>query len=96
MKVVRLQTRNPLVALAVLLIVVAVVLLVLGLGVALLAGGAVIGGAALLGRRVLRLRRPPPPPLSRLDPSREIFASPTHEPTHDRSRDALPPGSTER
>ena len=84
-RVVRLNTRNPIVALAVVLLVVAVLLLVLGAGAALLAGGAVIGGATLLARRVLRLGKRPPPRIAPLDPSREVFPGQSSDRT-------LPPG----
>ena len=84
-RTVRLQTRNPVVALALTLIVVAVILLVLGLGVTLLAGAAVVGGAGLLARRVFRLRRAPPTALPTLDPSREVFPAQQSE-----DRRALP------
>jgi hypothetical protein len=86
-RVFRIQSRNPIVGVAIGLIVVAVILLVLGLGVALLAGAAVIGGVGLLARRVLRLRRPAPAILVKPDPAREVFA-----PREANDRRTLPPG----
>jgi hypothetical protein len=76
-RVVRLNARNPIVGVALLLVLVAVVLLVLTLGVTILAGAAVLGGAAFVVRRALRLGRRPAAPeraLPPLDPANEVFA----------------------
>ncbi len=75
-RVVRFQTRNPVAAAAVLLLVLALLAVVLTVGLTLVAGLAVAGGAALLVRRVVggRLPRGAPPALERpLDPGREVF-----------------------
>jgi hypothetical protein len=80
-RVIRLQSRNPVVGLVVLLLVLALVLAIVTAGVTLLAGAAVLGGAAyavrrLVGGRALPRGRPvDAPAIGRLDPSREVFAA---------------------
>src|SRR5688500_7085240 len=53
-RIVRLQTRNPVVGAALLVLVLALLAAVVAVGLTLLAALAAVGGAALLGRRVLR------------------------------------------
>src|SRR5205807_2314751 len=57
MRVVRFQTRNPLVGIALLVLVLAVLAVVFAASVTLLAGAAVVGGVGLLARRMLHRRR---------------------------------------
>ena len=84
-RVVRLQSRNPLVGIALLLLVLALLAAVVVFGMALLAGAAVLGGAVYLGRRLVGRpvlgerggagRLPGvEAAVGRLDPSREVFA----------------------
>jgi O-antigen ligase len=82
-RIVRLQTRNPLVAALLAVLVLAVLAAVVVFGAALLAGVAVVGGAAVAVRRLAggrALRRGAVPPDQTLgdaplDPRREVFAA---------------------
>lgn len=80
-RIVRLQTRNPVVGAALLVLLLALVAAVLAVGLTLLAALAVAGGAVLLGRRVLHGRRIAPPAPARPDRAGEVF--PTRAPTID-------------
>ena len=71
-RVVRFQSRNPIVVAAVVALLLAVLAVVLTVGLAVGAALAVVGGAALLSRRVLG-RRLPPPERQVLDRSMEVF-----------------------
>lgn len=100
-RILRFQTRNPVLGAIVLVLVLALLAAVFAVGLTLLAGlavaGAVVGGGALLARRALGGRRTTttlPPPLDR---AREVFP-PGHDPSDERdARDApgrrLPPGA---
>ncbi|HEY0971804.1 MAG TPA: hypothetical protein VGE02_12620 [Gemmatimonadales bacterium] len=73
-RIIRLQSRNPLVSAALLLAAVAAVVALVIFGLAILAGLTVVGGAALLARRLLGARRRRErSPSPGLDPSREVF-----------------------
>ena len=56
-RIVRLQSRSPLAAVALIVVVLAILAVVLTAGLALLAGATVLGGAALLARRLFGGRR---------------------------------------
>ena len=88
MRVFRLQSRNPVVGVALLVVLIAIVLAVLAVGLTVLAGAAVLGAVGLLARRALRLRRPPAQRLGAtaragLDPALEVTA-PAAAPSHRR------------
>jgi hypothetical protein len=72
-RTVHLQTRNPIVAVALLLVVLALLAALFTVGIAVAGVLAVVGGAGLLARRALRGRLPAPE-APRLDRSREVFA----------------------
>jgi hypothetical protein len=74
-RTVRFQTRNPVVAVALLLLVLALLAALFTVGIAVAGVLAVAGGAGLLARRALRGRLPRAEP-PRLDRSREVFAPP--------------------
>lgn len=76
MRVYRIQSTNPLIAVLVLLLVLAVLATVFVFGAVVLGGAAVLGAGAMAVRRMVRGRRPLPPPAPEslpLDPSREVF-----------------------
>jgi len=91
-RVVRFQSRNPVVAALVVALVLALLVALLTVGVAVGGALAAVGGAAVLVRRGLRARglargharRDPP----RLDTAREVFP-----PTPDGPARRLPPGA---
>jgi hypothetical protein len=87
MRVVRFQSRNPVVVALVVALLLAVLVLVLTVGLAVGAALAAVGGAALLVRRV-RGPRLPPADRRTLDPQREVFP-----PAPDEQARRLPPGA---
>jgi hypothetical protein len=88
-RVVRFQSRNPLVAALVIALVLAVLLALLTVGLAVGGVLAAVGGAALLVRRASRGRHLPPAEPHRLDRSREVFPPSPEE----RQTRRLPPGA---
>jgi hypothetical protein len=86
-RVVRFRSRNPLVGVALLVLVLAVLAVLLTLGLALAAGLAAVAGAAVLARRALGRRAPPVAPPA-LRQGQEVFAPPRDTPPR-----PLPPGS---
>jgi hypothetical protein len=88
-RIFRLQTRNPIVAVALLIVVLALIAAVVAVGFTLLAGAAVLGAAGLLVRRALgggRATLPEPRSERALDRAQEVFP-PTQRPPERR----LPP-----
>jgi hypothetical protein len=86
-RIFHLRSRNPLVAVALLIVLLALVAAVVAVGFTLLAGAAVLGAVGLLVRRALgRGRATLPPPAPRLDRALEVFP-PTYHPPERR----LPP-----
>jgi hypothetical protein len=73
-RIVRLQSRHPIVGAALLLGAVALVLALVVLGLALAAGLTAVGGVALLARRLLGARRRLKSRQTVVDPSQEVFA----------------------
>lgn len=73
-RIFRLQSRNPLVAVALLIVLLALIAAVVAVGVTLLAGAAVLGAAGLLVRRALGRGRVPTSAAPRLDRAQEVFA----------------------
>jgi hypothetical protein len=78
MRVVRFESRNPVVVALVAALLVALLVALLTVGLAVAAGLAAVGGAALLARRAFGRRRPflPPPDrgaLEPLDPALEVM-----------------------
>ena len=96
MRVVRFQSRNPLVVALFVALLLALIVALLTVGLAVGAGLAAVGGAALLVRRALGRRLPPADrraldARAGLDPGREVFPS-SADSADDRSR-RLPPGA---
>jgi len=74
-RVLRFNSRNPLVGAALLLAVAAIVVALLVFGLMILAGLTVVGAVALLARKLLGPRGAPGGHAPQLDPSREVFAT---------------------
>lgn len=92
-RILRFQTRNPLVAAVLLIVLLALVAAVVAVGFTLLAGLAAVGAAGLLARRALGGRRPAAPP--RLDRAQEVFPT-THLPPPERQLPPAPGGDQGR
>jgi hypothetical protein len=72
MRVIRFESRNPVVVALFVALLLALLVALLTVGLAVGAGLAAVGGAALLARRAFG-RRLPPPDRRALDPSREVL-----------------------
>jgi hypothetical protein len=88
LRVVRLQSRHPLVGLLVLLLALALLALVVVFGAVVAAGLAVVGGVVMAARRLAGRPPLPPAPVAppTLDPAGEVFAA-----QPDDTRRLLPP-----
>ncbi|MGZ8379874.1 MAG: hypothetical protein ACXW0Z_21815 [Gemmatirosa sp.] len=78
----RFQIRNPVVAVALLIVVLALVAAVVAVGLTLLAGLAAVGAAGLLARRALGGRRSVDAAPPRLDRAQEVFPTAEVPPGH--------------
>ena len=85
-RIVRIQLKNPLVAIGLIAIVLAVLVVFLTAAMALVAGAALVGGVGIVASRLRRGRhdvRVGSGILAGLDPADEIRALPTASPVHD-------------
>jgi hypothetical protein len=72
-RIFRLNMRNPLVGVVLLIAAVGFLLAAVVFGLTLLIGAVALGGVALLARRILRFGRREPPALEPLDSGQEVF-----------------------